>query len=152
MKSVLWVGNSFFYRNNSMHAYVRDLLKSVGKTGSPGCRGTSATISGSGLNWHDIEAYLKPGRVGSYSFVAGNEVRFNTLDKPFDAVMMMDCSQCPIHPKLLRHGMLHGDVMKVTGATLAENLAGVPTLEELGPQDVVFPAGRPIAAHYGCVL
>jgi len=100
VKSMLWVGNSFFYYNNSMHGHVRNLLAAVGKTGSKGYRGTSATISGSGLNWHDVEAYLKPGGVGSYSFVAGNEVKFNTFDKPFDAVMMMDCSQCPIHPKL----------------------------------------------------
>lgn len=48
--------------------------------------------------------------------------------------------------ELLRNGLLHGDVMTVTGRTLAENLAGVPTLEELGSQDVVFPVARPIAA------
>jgi dihydroxy-acid dehydratase len=48
--------------------------------------------------------------------------------------------------ELLRHGLLHGDVMTVTGATLADNLADVPTLEDLGPQDVVFPVAAPIAA------
>ena len=47
--------------------------------------------------------------------------------------------------ELLRHGLLHGDVMTVTGRTLAENLASVPTLEALGAQDVVFPIARPIA-------
>ena len=47
--------------------------------------------------------------------------------------------------ELLRHGLLHGDVMTVTGATLAENLAGVPALEQLGAQDLVFPVSRPIA-------
>jgi dihydroxy-acid dehydratase len=47
--------------------------------------------------------------------------------------------------ELLRHGLLHGDVMTVTGRTLAENLADAPTLEELGAQDVVFPVSRPIA-------
>jgi dihydroxy-acid dehydratase len=47
--------------------------------------------------------------------------------------------------ELLRNGLLHGDVMTVTGRTLAENLAGVPTLEEIAGQDVVFPVGRPIA-------
>ena len=47
--------------------------------------------------------------------------------------------------ELLRAGLLHGDVMTVTGKTLAENLAAVPTLEELGPQDIVFPVGKPIA-------
>ena len=97
IQSLLWVGNSFFYYNNSMHGHVGRLL---GAAGVKGIRSTSATISGSGINWHDVEAHFKPGGVGSYSFVAGNEVRFNTFDKPFDGVMMMDCSQCPIHPQL----------------------------------------------------
>ncbi|HQN10730.1 MAG TPA: dihydroxy-acid dehydratase [Quisquiliibacterium sp.] len=47
--------------------------------------------------------------------------------------------------ELLRNGLLHGDVMTVTGRTLAENLADVPTLEALGTQNVVFPVARPIA-------
>jgi dihydroxy-acid dehydratase len=33
--------------------------------------------------------------------------------------------------ELLRAGLLHGDVMTVTGKTLAENLADVPTLEQI---------------------
>lgn len=97
IKSLLWVGNSFFYYNNSMHGHVGRLLTEAGVKGT---RNTSATISGSGINWHDLEAHFRPGGVASYSFVANNEVRFNTFEKPFDGVMMMDCSQCPIHPKL----------------------------------------------------
>ncbi|MBS0524811.1 MAG: dihydroxy-acid dehydratase [Proteobacteria bacterium] len=52
--------------------------------------------------------------------------------------------------ELLRAGLLHGDVMTVTGKTLAENLASVPTLEELGSQpggqDIVRPVSGPVAA------
>lgn len=47
--------------------------------------------------------------------------------------------------ELLRNGLLHGDVMTVTGKTLAENLASVPTLEKIGRQDIVFPVSRPLA-------
>jgi dihydroxy-acid dehydratase len=47
--------------------------------------------------------------------------------------------------ELLRHGFLHGDVMTVTGRTLAENLADVPTLDELPTQDVVLPVDAPLA-------
>ena len=47
--------------------------------------------------------------------------------------------------ELLRNGLLHGDVLTVTGKTLAENLAAVPTLEEIGRQDIVFPVSRPLA-------
>jgi dihydroxy-acid dehydratase len=47
--------------------------------------------------------------------------------------------------ELLRNGLLHGDVLTVTGKTLAENLATVPTLEEIDRQDIVFPVSRPLA-------
>ncbi len=98
VKSLLWLGNSFFYYNNSMHGHVGQLLAAAGVRGT---RNSSATISGSGISWHDLEAYFKPGAgMASYSFVGDNEVRFNTFTKPFDGVMMMDCSQCPIHPQL----------------------------------------------------
>jgi hypothetical protein len=56
--------------------------------------------SRAGLNWHDVEAYFKPGGVGSYSFTEDNKVVFNKFDKPFEVVIMNDCSQCPIHPQL----------------------------------------------------
>ncbi len=98
-KTALWLGNSFFYYNNSMHGHVTQLLSSA-NPGTTGWRSTSATISGSGINWHDVEAHFRPGGVASYSFNAKNEVVFNTFDKPFDVAIMMDCSQCPIHPQL----------------------------------------------------
>ena len=99
VKALLWVGNSFYYYNNSMHGHVGQLLAAAG---SRGHRSSSATISGSGLNWHDVASHLRPDSgVGSYSFVGDNEVRFNPKGgRRFDAVMMMDCSQCPIHPQL----------------------------------------------------
>jgi len=98
-KTALWVGNSFFYYNNSMHGHV-GLLLAAPNPDAKGYRATSATISGSGINWQDLEAHFKPGGVASYSFDKDNNVVFNTFDKPFDVVIMMDCSQCPIHPQL----------------------------------------------------
>jgi dihydroxy-acid dehydratase len=47
--------------------------------------------------------------------------------------------------ELLDAGFLHGDVMTVTGKTLAENLLDVPTLDRLPPQDIVRPVKEPIA-------
>ena len=47
--------------------------------------------------------------------------------------------------ELLAAGLLHGDVMTVTGRTLAENLEGVPTLKQIPQQDIVVPVARPIA-------
>jgi hypothetical protein len=98
-KTALWVGNSFFYYNNSMHGHVGSLIAAA-NPGAKGYRATSVTISGSGINWHDMESHFKPGGVASYSFDAGNNVVFNSFDKPFDVAIMMDCSQCPIHPQL----------------------------------------------------
>jgi hypothetical protein len=97
-KSMMWVGNSYFYYNNSMHGHFFQLLRAADPKYQ--FRHSSVTISGSGFGWHDLEALFRPGAIGSYSFVGDNEVRFNTIDKLFDLVLMMDCSQCPIHPQL----------------------------------------------------
>ena len=96
--AILWVGNSFFYYNNSMHGHYNELVR-AGEPGAPN-RSTSVTISGSGLDWHDMAAYLQPDGIGKYSFVPGNRIVFNKPGRQFDTVIMMDCSQCPIHPQL----------------------------------------------------
>jgi hypothetical protein len=98
-KAALYVGNSFFYYNNGMSSIVGRLLAVADPQAR--YRSTSVTISGSGLNWHDMESYLKPGGgMASYSFTPDNKVVFNKFDKPFDVVIMNDCSQCPVHPQL----------------------------------------------------
>src|SRR5437660_12535118 len=63
-------------------------------------RNTMVTIGGSGFDWHDVESYFRPKAIDGYSFDEQNNVVFNKFDKLFDAAVMMDCSQCPIHPKL----------------------------------------------------
>jgi hypothetical protein len=112
--SILWVGNSFFYYNNSMHGHYNDLVRAA----EPGAknRGTSVTISGSGLDWHDMAAYLQPDGIGKYSFVPGNKIVFNPPGRQFDTVIMMDCSQCPVHPQLAAafHATVKKDAAIVT--------------------------------------
>ncbi|NIX77782.1 dihydroxy-acid dehydratase [Microvirga terricola] len=49
---------------------------------------------------------------------------------------------------LLDNGYLHGDVMTVTGRTMAENLASVKWNDN---QDVVYPANKPITPTGGVV-
>lgn len=96
--SLLWVGNSFFYFNNSMHGHLGGLLNAGGVRG---VRQTSVTISGAGLDWHDMGSHFKPGTgMARYSFTPTNDVAFNQFERAYDMVLMMDCSQCPIHPKL----------------------------------------------------
>lgn len=117
-QSVLWAGNSFFYYNNSMHNFLINLARAADAQARP--RGTSVTISGSGIDWHDMESYFRPNGIGRYSFVGDNEIVFNKPGRQFDAVIMMDCSQCPIHPQLKatfhEFAKKHGDTVIKNGA------------------------------------
>jgi dihydroxy-acid dehydratase len=73
--------------------------------------------------------------------------------KPFGRYHMVDLDRIGGVPVVLRAlldaGLLHGDVLTVTGATMAENLEGVafPT-----GQDVVRPIDAPIADHGGIAV
>ena len=96
--SAIFIGNSFFYFNNGIHSQVLNLIRSAEPTNR--FRATMATISGSGIDWHDVEAYFRPNAIGRYSFDANNNVVFNKIDKLFEVAVIMDCSQCPIHPQL----------------------------------------------------
>jgi len=99
-KTTIFIGNSFFYYNNSMHSHVLAMQRAADSANQAAYRSTSVTISGSGIDWHDVGSYLRPKAIGNYSFDTNNNVVFNKLDKLFDAAIMMDCSQCPIHPEL----------------------------------------------------
>lgn len=79
-KAVLFVGNSYFYYNNSLHNHVLNLLRSAGPANA--YTATSATISGAPLSLHDVDALLSLHR-----------------RKEFDAVIMADCSWCSVDPK-----------------------------------------------------
>mgnify|MGYP005628708669 FL=1 len=68
--------------------------------------------------------------------------------KPSGKYLMKDLHQVGGVPAVLKYmleqGMLHGDCMTVTGKTLAENLADVPSLKE--NQKVIRPIDQPIKA------
>lgn len=65
---------------------------------------------------------------------------------PYAMVSLHQVGGVPMVMKeLLDHGFLHGDVMTVTGKTIAENLRDAPALTELGEQDVVLPIASPLA-------
>jgi hypothetical protein len=103
-QSVIWVGNSFFFFNNGIHRFVSGLAN--GDPPEQRLRNTLVTIGGAGIDWHDLDAYLRPGsKMGWYSFVGDNEIRFNKPGRQYDTVVLMDCSQCPLHPEL--KGIFH---------------------------------------------
>lgn len=99
-RSFLFVGNSFMFYNNSMHTMFRHIARAADPDNAGSYRATSVTISGAGLNWHDMESYFRADALAQYSFVPGNKIRFNDFEKLFDVVIMQDCSQCPVHPQL----------------------------------------------------
>jgi hypothetical protein len=159
--SAIWIGNSFFYYNNSMHGHVGQFIAA----GMPGFRhrGTSVTISGSGFDWHDTDSYFRPNALGAYSFDASNNVVFNKLDRLFDVAIVMDCSQCPIHPQLaptfVKYAKINADTFRKHGAKpvffmswayqdkpeMTAQLADAYTREANANNAFVIPAGLAFA-------
>jgi len=119
-KTEIFIGNSFFYYNNSMHSHVLAMQRAADPANKQAYRATSVTIGGSGIDWHDVESYFRPKAIGSYSFDEQNNLNFNKLDKLFDVAIMMDCSQCPIHPTLksvfTEFAKKDSDIVRANGA------------------------------------
>lgn len=96
--SAVYIGNSFFYYNNGVNSHVTKLLACAEPLRA--WRSTMITISGSGLDWHDVDSYFRPNAIGRYSFDADNQVVFNAFERLFDVAIIMDSSQGPLHPAL----------------------------------------------------
>jgi hypothetical protein len=98
-RSAIFVGNSFFYYNNGINEHLLKLIRAADADAK--FRITMITISGAGLDWHDVASYFRPDAVARYGFDANNNIVFNDVSKHlFDITVMMDCSQCPLYPKL----------------------------------------------------
>ena len=76
---VLFVGNSYFYYNDSLHNHVKRIAEETGPHGPGEYQYKSATISGSRLSHHDIDSLLAPGRLG--------------VAEPFDIVVLQGGSR-----------------------------------------------------------
>ena len=94
-KSVLFIGNSFFYYNNGVHKPVLGMVKANESLGE-GHRFRNITINSSSLEWHDVESYVTNEKIGSFSITSSNKYKSYEPEK-YELAVMMDCSQCPIH-------------------------------------------------------
>ena len=94
-KSVLFIGNSFFYYNNGVHKPVLGMVKANESLGE-GHRFRNITINSSSLEWHDVESYVTNEKIGSFSITSKNKYKRYEPEK-YELAVMMDCSQCPIH-------------------------------------------------------
>ena len=162
-KSEIFIGNSFFYYNNGMPGHVTLLEKAADSDHKQDYRATMATFGGSGFDWHDVESYFRPNAIGNYSFDEHNNVVFDKPDKLFDAAVMMDCSQCPIHPRLksifTEYARKNSDIVRAHGATpvffmswaysdrpeMTEQLAEAYTIAGNDNHALVIPAGLAFA-------
>lgn len=65
---------------------------------------------------------------------------------PYAMLSLHEIGGVPVVMKeLLDQGFLNGDVLTVTGQTIAENLKDVPAIDAMAPQDIVLPVNNPVA-------
>ena len=95
-KSVVFIGNSFFYYNNGVHKPTLGMVKANSDLGK-GHRFRNITINSSSLEWHDVESYVTNEKIGSFSITSNNKYKKYEPEN-YDLAIMMDCSQCPVHP------------------------------------------------------
>jgi hypothetical protein len=166
-KTGIFIGNSFFYYNNGLPGHLSLMEKAADPDHKQDYRNTMVTIGGSGFDWHDVESYFRPNAIGSYSFDENNNVVFNKLDKLFDVAVMMDCSQCPIHPKLnsvfTDYAKKNSDLVRAKGAKpvffmswayadkpeMTAQLAEAYTVAGNANNALVIPAGLAFARAIG---
>src|SRR5215472_3223015 len=83
-RSLLYVGNSFFYFNGGVHRMVSGLLDEGERHGE--YRSTSRTRGGAALSEHDVEAYFRTIAVASAPAVGGAQPSPDEITTPLDAV------------------------------------------------------------------
>ena len=96
LDSLMFVGNSFFYYNNGVHKPTLGMVKANKDLGK-GHRFRNITINSSSLEWHDVESYVTNQKIGSFSITSKNKYKKYDPEN-YQLAILMDCSQCPIHP------------------------------------------------------
>ncbi len=75
---VLFVGNSYFYYNDSLHNHLRRMVEAADPLLAEALEYKSATIGGSNLLHHNVDWLTRPGRIG--------------VEDPFEVVVLQDHS------------------------------------------------------------
>ena len=95
---ILFVGNSYFYYNNSLHNHLKGFVEGAQKNKALPLAYKSATIGGASLDHHPIEWLTEPGRIGvkepfEIVVLAGNSadaLKDNTRQKFIETVRQYD--------------------------------------------------------------
>ena len=119
LNSLMFVGNSFFYYNNSLHNHLRKIISGNKSVDTISTR--SITINGSSLSWHPVDAYLDNKDIGRFRIDSNNDNKYiESEDTSIDAVIFMDCSLCSIHPKTKdnfhKYVAKHSETIRARGA------------------------------------
>lgn len=106
---VLFVGNSYYYYNNSLHNHVSNLVKAADPALGAKLQFKSATIGGSALHQHNIAHLTEPGRIG--------------VSQPFQWVVMQGGSGEPIsvarREVFRKTAAAHAELVKARGGQVA---------------------------------
>ena len=106
---VLFVGNSYYYYNNSLHNHVSDLVKASDAALGARLQFKSSTIGGAALNHHNMAHLTEPGRIG--------------VTQPFQWVVMQGGSGEPLSQsrrEIFRQtAMTHAEMVKARGGQVA---------------------------------
>lgn len=106
---VLFVGNSYFYYNDSLHNHVNRLVQAHDSALADKIAYKSATIGGASLSHHDVAGHLERGRLG--------------LETPFDLVILQGGSGEPLRESrretFKRVATEHARAIRAAGAEVA---------------------------------
>ena len=136
---VLFVGNSYYYYNNSLHNHVRRMVAA----GNSSIRETqmqykSSTIGGASLAHHPMEWLTEPGRIG--------------VNEPFQLVVLADGSSQPLtearRATSLKWIRQHAETIRRRGGEVALYMthAYVPPHRETKPENLTMTARHYIEA------
>lgn len=106
---ILFVGNSYFYYNDSLHNHVRRIVEELNPKLADSLQYKSATIGGAALWHHAINNLLAPGKLG--------------IDEPFDLVIFQGGSAEVLSDKrrtvFNKTAKLYAEKARETGAQVA---------------------------------
>ena len=126
---VLFVGNSYYYYNNSLHNHVSNLVKAADPALGARLNFKSSTIGGAALNHHNLSHLLATGQIG--------------VPKPFQWVVMQGGSSEPLSPKrrevFRQTAAANAELIRANGGQVALYMthAYVAPHRQVKPQNIV---------------
>ncbi len=126
---ILFVCNSYFYYNNSLHNHVSNLVKSADPALGARLNFKSSTIGGAALNHHNLSHLLAPGQIG--------------VPQPFQWVVMQGGSSEPLSAKrrevFRQTAVANAELIRASGGQVALYMthAYVAPHRQVKPQNVV---------------